>query len=615
MLASASSNQDASWLEYLRLTLNEIKANENIQALLASGDVAVSFLSSAHPCFITFNSQTPFSQTEFARLNYSPVHLVIARMIYAEIRNNDVTTASNPTNMSVVQSAMASPFRDFTSFINAYYQSILRISSIRDVSNFMTRHFNCQHYVLAFDELSQLRDRDDIGVVEFNPYGSTLRYSSSIRCILCALGDLVRASPRFAVIVASLVTGPLQEYKFGTQHTPFFVPLHPYIDRLDPLSHIIARRRCEVLSQKPVKRVLLSTGGHPRLLSLLIPWLCNRITTDMSSMTLEQAAKVCRLDDRYFRNAALINAVIFGCEISEDMYACTAGTSGMLTRPTDLSTPVYIVASPLVLYVALSKGLVLPGYEGVKTDFDSLVPSEISSENDFELFVANWLTLRLRLGEHLKAILEPKNGNSILKEYLNLPDEGAIDLCAKIEQFNAALPATKGLYVKFEGLQRTRADWDPLIFEKDERNAMVRVALPHNQRNKGFDIIVGRNGAVAIRGHRSVLLIQCKTQESLTVENEGIGQTFDSSNLAATIENSAKNAKEFFKANWKVSLLVLATCKVSKKVILRCRVKGRHARDLYSRTRVVNKGGLRDLFGPSFALALELALGYNFEQA
>jgi hypothetical protein len=84
--------------------------------------------------------------------------------------------------------------------------------------------------------------------------------------------------------------------------------------------------------------------------------------------------------------------------------------------------------------------------------------------------------------------------------------------------------------------------------------------------------------------------------------------------FATTIRTSAASAKEFFDAGWEVSLLVLASCRVAANVVSAC-VMDTDAEDdknvvaLYKRSGVIAMGGLRDMLGPSFALALELAQG------
>ena len=76
-------------------------------------------------------------------------------------------------------------------------------------------------------------------------------------------------------IISSLNTNPFEEYIRGSQYTPHFVRLSPLLENLDHLSKLLSKLLSKILARKrndespelTIWQLLLSTGGHPKLIS------------------------------------------------------------------------------------------------------------------------------------------------------------------------------------------------------------------------------------------------------------------------------------------------------------------------------------------------------------
>lgn len=584
------------WRDYVRESLSEVKENSDIKNLIASGPLSQCFLDSTHSCFITFNSFTYISSIEIELLGRSPMHMVIARMIYAEFRADALETMS------------------YSEFLFEYARSVLRINHIRDVSLCIRRRFNCTHYLLAVDELMFL---DKLPRCDSRADGakSSGRYAPQISAVLTALSSMVVENPWFSTIISSLVTGPLQEYEQGSQHTPHFIPLRPYFDRFDELTALIASQRHKNEDcKKPILRMLLSSGGHPRLLSFIVPWMCDADLA-MSDMTLAKAAAACCLNNQAAKDAEVVDAILAGCEVSADVAARAAGYAGMLTRPTLVDEPTFLIASPLLLFSVAVRRIGTAPLQELRINLEHLVPSQIVAGGDFERFIATWLSLRLHMGASLSSVLAGSGGDAALCESLHIRATQYVNEFVDANAFQAALSKVKSKKIKLECTERNSAPWNPDLFLTRDTASSFRVSLPLHQGNRGFDILVGEQGEGKRGQKRSVLLIQCKTTELHTIENERPGQTFSAIKFADTIRMSASNASNFFNSDWDVSLLVVAACTVTENAVYGCTISSRESANvkaLHQRSGIIAGGKLRDILGPSFALAFELAQGHTY---
>ncbi len=242
---------------------------------------------------------------------------------------------------------------------------------------------------------------------------------------------------------------------------------------------------------------------------------------------------------------------------------------------------------------------------------DYLVPTEISSGKDFEYFVANWLVLRIRRGASLESLIEGTHGDDILRDQLNISGTDNIKQYFDECSFVKSLPEVSKV-VKMD-LKRRPGD-DGLFGAHNETFTDVQVAFPSDEQNVGFDFSLSREHHVS----KHALLVQTKALLISSAERGGCGQTIHARDLESIIKNCAKSALAFHESGWTVSLLVLCACQTDSNIVTACPIlsteqNGEFAKSLQDRCCVIAKAGLRDLLGPSFALALELAQGKPYD--
>ena len=140
---------------------------------------------------------------------------------------------------------------------------------------FFRNRFGCKHFLLAIDELLHL-DSSSEGIK-----------SSRIQGFIKAIAKTVTPTDGIHTIFSSLVTNPFEEFIRGSQYTPHYVRLPPFLDNLDHLSKLLAKKRNDESTKLPIWQLLLSTGGHPKLTMQLIPWL---LTVRKNEMSFVKAA-------------------------------------------------------------------------------------------------------------------------------------------------------------------------------------------------------------------------------------------------------------------------------------------------------------------------------------
>ena len=631
---TSTSSSKAIWLQALRQSIETIKSSKKIGKLINSGELARSFLTSTHPCFVSFNSTSPITNLEIRLLGHSPEHMLIARIIFAELQPASPASASSPTTWPIM----------YDNFLDKQAETLLRLPpSVHHVVDFFRERAGCNHYLLAIDEVILLDGEPDTVMRErlatvfgnaadtagsggaakavktraASSYGSISRHEApcftpGVCRVLRAVGKVIMTDPRCAAIISSLVIGPLDEYVRGSQHEPVFIPLHPFLHNLADLADIIVERRKAPESFRPVMKMLLATGGHPKLLRKLIPWLSD-VDLPCGDMTFANAAEICNIDKAALHEPDIANSILIGDAVSPAVVADISGLGGMLTRPTSLSTPSIIIASPLVLYVVASRHPACAGDSNGQRALkvDDLVPSEIRSGEDFEAFIAAWLTLRLRMGASLDQLLTDKGGNSgdqALRASLKVRHTDVIHEFVDWDTFVASLPSAEGTKVTLETAQRASSlSGGQRLFGMGGTIPKMRVAVPVDRQNPGFDILVGRCGS----DDKRIMLVQCKAQEVKSVEHGGEGQTFTADDLSDTIRLSVATAEDLIRAGWIVTLVVIACCQTFSTVVSKCPAPASDdALHLYERTGVIAKAALRNLLGASFALTLEVAQGH-----
>lgn len=490
------------------------------------------------------------------------------------------------------------------------------------VVDFFRKRSGCNHYLLAIDDVLLLdgESTDYAGPVSrkeapcFNP---------GVHRVLQAVGQTVMTNPRCSAIISSLVTGPLSEYVRRSRHSAVFIPLHPFLDSLAGLAEIIVERRNAPESFRPVMRMLLATGGHPKLLRMLIPWLSD-VDLPCDDMTLANAAMICDIDKAALHEPSIANAILIGDRVSSEAVADICGLGGMLTRPTSVCSPSIIIASPLVLYVVVSShSACASGSNGQRAlKVDDLVPYEIRSGEDFSVFIAAWLTLRLRMGASLDQLLADKgdySGDQALRAALNVRRTDMIHEFVDWDVFVESLPSAKDTQVTLEKAQHVRSlAGGQRLFGMSGTMPVMRVAVPADRRNLGFDILVGRCGT---SDDKRIMLVRCKAQEEVeSVERGGDGQAFTADDLSDTIKLSVAAAEYLIRAGCIVSLVVITCCQTNSTVVSKCPVPASldyYALRLYERTGVIAMADLRNVLGATFALALETAqghVGYTYQR-
>lgn len=297
------SEHKATWLKKLRQAIENIKTGNRMRTLIASGMLAQSFLTSTHACFISFNSTSPITSFEIQQLGCSSERMLIARIIFSQLPASD------------------SPWPiDYERFLRQHGNALRKLPlSLHQVVKFFRETFSCDHFLLAIDELVLIDNVDN--------------NASGVRQVLTMVGKVIMTDPQCAAIVSSLVTGPLSDYVVRSQHEPVFIPLNPYLEDLPDLADIIIGKRGDPESYHPVTRMLFSTGGHPKLLYKMIPWLLNpHLSCD--EMSLSNAVMKCSdgIDNSCLHEPDIARAILIGGPASPELIARLSGLGGMLPQ-------------------------------------------------------------------------------------------------------------------------------------------------------------------------------------------------------------------------------------------------------------------------------------------
>lgn len=379
----------------------------------------------------------------------------------------------------------------------------------------------------------------------------------------------------------------------GSQHAKIAVNLPPLVQNLHALADHVVKLRNDPSSKSRVLRILSWTGGHPRLLSLMLPWVSD-LSTGLDSITLENVVSKYSPDEPLLSNKDVIDAIMMGKRISLELASEATGIEGILSRPGGgLQQPGILIASPIIVY------LVLEPLGICRTD---LCFASLATGDTFKRFVAAWLPMRIRRGDSLRTLLDStftNGGNAALTDQLGLPinvsGKGGF---IKRGKFLTYLPIVSANV--FVGTEDGSISFGFTEFSKER---IVKVANPTNE---GFDLLIGCAEA------KRVLFIQCNAQEANNAQSGGVGASLPNDALLRAAKYTLKQGKWFFENGWTASLVILsARSNLSPNVLssFEEEIGEDQQNELRLRSAVFDRGMLRDLFGASFALMLELSQG------
>ncbi len=558
--------------------LAKLMSRKDIQSLISGSKEADDFINSTHPCFITFNSSHSIISADYKYFLKSMKHLVFARILFFHVY----------TGSPGVGSA-------YLIFLEKYFEEIARIPNLAMLQRVLLKHYKAKHFFLAVDELKYVEMSYNDIVRKKEKSAAPSKYSTSfINDMLLEIGQTVIQEPSFSAILSSLVTSPFGKYVNMSMHPPILVALETFVNELPSIQKLILHRRGNPkYNEGPVRRMLLSTGGHPKLLSDMTRWLSKKDVT-YEDMNYDNASIHCLVNHPNFSEPRLTYGILTGKLVDVDV---AFGLGGILSRPVDFEDPSVVIASPLVLHTVAMRFVFK---NSLTINCNNLVPSEIKDGKSFELFFASWLALRLHMGDSLQVILNPgEHRCASLQSQLGIP-VSAMATSPSSSTF-ANLPNTLGDSIYFD--PNIPDSLDSSFGFSDKRNCM-KILLPKDPNNPGFDIIIG-NAA-----EKKILLVQLKTRLVTTAERGGEGAKIHKATLVDCIKNSAKATKKFFGENWDVSLLVVTANETSKIGNLEeSEFPDEFTKRISRNSRLIDRAGLYNLLGCSFAVCLHLALG------
>jgi hypothetical protein len=554
-------------------TLTSILNDPEIEKLKNETVLSRSLLESTHPCFISFNSGTPIRDFELKKFGKDLKYIFISRIIFAHVKRNSCLWET-----------------EYLNFFLKHSESIQRIDSFVEVLSFFKNRNGCEHFFLAVDELIQL-DPDSKGFE-----------SPRIQAAIKVIADMVIPNGGIHTIISSLVTNPFIEFLNASQYTPYFVRLSPLFESLDLLSKLISNKRGDENTQIAIWQLLLSTGGHPKLIKQLIPWL---LTVPIQDMVFANAASYNGLKILYLQSFSepLQRLIFTGGIIPLSAISSICGSSGILSRPSDVHSDYSVVVPPLALYALASRTLTLKGHDYAA----DLVPFRMSSGDKFEKFIACWFAFQFELGRSPRSIFNTydKVSSFLLCSKLvnNFSKQSRLfEFCNK-DLFRESLPDFESISISLN--LSTFGDIKNLFGLKTPSEG-YRVWVVEKQNNPGFDLMISYSTPKEVI--KKVLLVQCKTMLVTTSDDGGKGQYVSSSTFTDSLVNCSEFVKVLESDHWEVSFLGIYSCNTSQSVIPKSCPAG-VSPAFYSRCAAVGNSGLFSLLGDSFGLALELAKG------
>ena len=556
-------------------TLSSILYDPVIVELKNATDLSRSLLDSTHPCFIGFNSGTPIQTYELEIFGKAPLKILISRVIFAHM-NYD------PSNWE----------SEYLNFFYEHIETLKRIESLSRVISFFRNRNGCKHFLLAVDELLHL-DLSSEGVK-----------SSRIQDAIRAIAITVIPTDGIHTIISSLVTNPFQEYIRGSQYTPYFIRLPPLLENLDHLSKLLAKKRNDESIELSIWQLLLSTGGHPKLIKQLIPWL---LTVPKEEMVFANAASYKELNTSSINGFSeqLQRLIFTGGIIPSSEISTICGSSGMLSRPSNYNSIYSVVVPPLVLYsLALSSSK----YIG-RQNAAYLVPFRMSTGYKFENFIACWFALQFQLGRSPRNIFNNYDNVSaflLCTELFNLSKETRLFEFRNKTIFFNSLPNIESTSIE---LNLSTVGTINNLFGLATPSEGYRVWVIEDPSNPGFDLMISYSTPLDVI--KKVLLVQCKTIVVNTLDDKGKGQSVSSKTFSDALVNCSEFVKVLESNKWEVSFLGLYSCNTSQSVIPKSCPTG-VSPAFFERSAAIGNTGVFDLLGDSFGLALELAKGRKF---
>lgn len=250
----------------------------------------------------------------------------------------------------------------------------------------------------------------------------------------------------------------------------------------------------------------------------------------------------------------------------------------------------------MVLYLVVSKCPQISNSRSL--DLKELILSEIG---DFEYFVVNWIALRFKRGATLQTLIHTKGGKVALQSQIKISQTQPVLDYINENLFMDILPTACSL-VNLNKKQRPGEDF---LYGMETDFEGIKVSRPICEQTAGYDALV------SLKQEKKVLIIHCKAQEVASGEIQHRGMAINADSIANIIKQSVVQTDSFLKNGWSVSLLVLCACQTSSRALSDCLTSPFNCAEkaLLDRSCIIAKSALRDFFGPSFGLALELAQG------
>lgn len=220
-----TNSESIEWAAYLKDTLQEVKSDARVTDQLSTTDLAKSFVTSTLPCFVSFGNETPINEVEIEVLGHSPMHMLLARIIFAELGSDSFMT--NGQNSWEEQ---------YSAFLRAHKAPLLQLSSLDCIMNYFRKRFNCTHSMIAIDDVLELSDsRLSANMSAEDESLVASRMPRGVRQVLDDIRNLVINYPIYSSIVSSHLTKPLQDFSIYSLQLIVFVPIYPILNCIDPL--------------------------------------------------------------------------------------------------------------------------------------------------------------------------------------------------------------------------------------------------------------------------------------------------------------------------------------------------------------------------------------------
>ena len=259
----------------------------------------------------------------------------------------------------------------------------------------------------------------------------------------------------------------------------------PFLDNLDHLSKLLAKKRNDESTELSIWQLLLSTGGHPKLIMQLIPWL---LTVPKNEMSFVEAARFEGLNTSKIQGFSehLRRLIFTSGRIPSSDAGAICGSSGMLSRPSNYNSNYSAILPPLVLYSLAvdSRGKIGEEYVAY------LVPFRISSGYMFEKFTACWFAFQFQLGKPLRGIFNNYDGESsflLCTDLFNLSKETRLFEFRNKATFLHSLPIIESTSIDLN--LSTTGNMNNLFGLATPLEG-YRVWVIEKQSNPGFDLMI-----------------------------------------------------------------------------------------------------------------------------